>query len=117
MIITDDVAKGIAIGLLLAHLVVLLFLRRRIGWVIALNLIVSAGVVAYWLPDISELPGYVPLVWGFLAFEAAVLATSVAAAFGKSVPRFVIWTEFAAHAALTGGALYFMLTFKLTRLI
>jgi len=117
MIITDDVAKGIAVALLLAHIVVLLFLRRRTGWAVGLNLIVSAGVVAYWLPDISELPGYVPLVWGFLAFEVAVLATSVAAAFGMSVPRFVIWGAFAAHAALTCGALYFMLTFKLTRLI
>jgi hypothetical protein len=113
----DNLVKIAAFALLLAHIVVVLWLRRRIGWVIALNLLVSAGVIAYWLPDISELPGYVPLVWVFVGFEVLVFATSVAAAFGMAMPRAVIWTEFAAHAALTCAALIFIVTFKITRLI
>ena len=117
MIITDSVVKFAAIAVLLAHIVVLLGLRGRIAWAVALNLIVSAGVVAYWAANVSDLTGSVPLIWVFVAFEVAVLATSVLAAFGASVARAVVWAEFAAHLLLTCAALYFMLTFKLTRLI
>jgi hypothetical protein len=46
-----------------------------------------------------------------------VFVTSLLAIFRLRVPQAVIWTEFAAHALLTGLALLFMLTFHLTRLI
>jgi hypothetical protein len=117
MVITDNVVKIAAIVVLLAHVIVALWLRGRVGWAIALNLIVSAGVVAYCATNISDLMGSVPLVWGLVAFEAVVLATSLLATFSASVPRAVIWLEFAAHAILTSAALLFMLTFKLTRLM
>jgi hypothetical protein len=113
----DTLVKTVAVVVLLAHIVVLLLLRRRIGWVFTLNLLVSAGVVAYWAVNISDLAGSVPLVWAFVAFEVVVLATSVLAAFGVSVPRAAIWLEFAAHGALTCAALEFILTFKITRLM
>jgi hypothetical protein len=117
MVITDSVVKFAAIAVLLAHIVVLLGLRRRIAMVAGLNLVVSFMVVTYWATNLPDLIGSVPLVWAFAAFEIAVLATSLLATFVASVPPAVIWAEFAAHLLLTSGALYFMLTFKLTRLI
>jgi hypothetical protein len=112
----DNIVKLVAIGLVLAHVVVALFLRRRIGWVIALNLLVSAGVVAYWLPDIAELPGYVPLVWAFVAFEVVALVISASALLAR-VPPALLWIVFAIHAALAVAAVVFIVTFRIDRLI
>ncbi len=41
------------------------------GWVVGLNLLVSAGVMIYWAPRFSELFGYIDIVLAFVGFELA----------------------------------------------
>ena len=53
----------------------------------------------------------------FVGFEAVVFATCLLAVLRVPVPRGIIWSEFTVHLLLTCAALYFMLTFKMTRLI
>ena len=117
MIGDDDIVKSVAIVLLLAHIVVAGWLRGRIRWVVALNLVVSGSVMAYWAPHITELPGYIEAVWFFVAFEFAVLVTSLLALAGMRIPRALIWTAFVVHALLTASSVLFMFTFRMTRLI
>jgi hypothetical protein len=112
--------KAIVVGLLLAHIVVLisvLLLHARIGWVVGLNLLVSAGVMLYWLPRFSELFGYVDLVLAFVGFELAVLIVSILAVSRLRIPSAIHWIAFAVNFLLSAGALYFMLTFRITRLM
>lgn len=52
-----------------------------------------------------------------MGFELAVLAASVLAAFGVRVPPALHWIAFAANACLAAAALFFMMTFRITRLI
>jgi hypothetical protein len=116
----DDVVKAIAIALLLAHVVVLIVVLRsrgKIGWMVGLNLIVSAGVVIYWLPRFSELFGYVDLVVWFVAFEFAVLIVSLLAMFRVRIPPAIHWIAFAANALLSAAAIVFIVTFRITRLM
>ena len=113
----DDIVKAVPIALLLAHIAVLIWRRDGIGWVTGLNLLVSAGVTFYWAVNISELPGSAELVWAFIGFELAVLIVSGLAAFQVRIPAAVLWTAFAAHAALAAAALFFMLTFRIDRLM
>jgi hypothetical protein len=109
-----------ALALLLAHVGVLVWsgwLRKTIAPVLALNLVISAGVALYWAPHLGELGDYIPMVWAFVAFEFVVLVTSLLAVFRVRVPHAVIWIEFAAHGFLTAVAFLFILTFRITRLI
>jgi hypothetical protein len=118
--ISDTAIKVITIGLMLAHIGVLVWsgwFRRSFLSVVALNLIVSGGVVLYWGLNIPDLMGAIEMVWAFVAFEFVVLVTSLLAIFRLPVPRAAIWTEFAANALLIGLAFLFTLTFHLTRLI
>ena len=117
MISDDDVVKAVAIALLLAHVAVVIWRRDGIGWVVGLDLLVSAAVTAYWAVHIAELSGDVELVWAFAAFELAVLVVSGLAALQVRIPAAVLWIAFAAHAALAAAALVFMFTFRITRLI
>ena len=115
----DQIVQLIVYALVLAHLgvVVWYWLRHDLTPVLALNLLVGGGVMAYWAPRLGELFNYVDMVWAFVAFELAVLATAAAAFAGVRVPRALILAAFAGNAALSAGALYFILTFKITRLI
>jgi hypothetical protein len=120
MDIPDDIVKAIAVALLFAHvavLVVVLRSRGKIGWMIGLNLLVSAGVMIYWAPRLSELFGYVDLVVVFVGFELVVLIVSILAALRVRIPPAIHWTAFAANALLSVNALVFMLTFRITRLM
>lgn len=116
---TDQIVQLLPAVLLLAHLGVLVWyvwFGRRIGPVLALNLLVSGGIVAFWLPQLGVLLNYVASVQAFVAFELGVFLTTLAAIFTERVPRAVTWLVFAAHTVLITGALYFIMTFKLTRL-
>jgi hypothetical protein len=117
MISDDDIVKAVPIALLLAHVAVVIWRRDRIGWVVGLNLLVSAGVTAYWAVHIAELPDDVEMVWAFVGFELAVLIVSSLAALQVRIPAALLWAAFMAHAALSVAALVFMLTFRITRLI
>lgn len=116
----DEIVKATASALMLAHIVAFIWaglLRKGIAPVLALNFLVSAGVVIYWALRISELFHYVDIVWAFVGFELVVLGTSLFAVSRFRVPRPMIWIEFAAHALLIAATLTFMFTFKMTRLI
>lgn len=114
----DQIVTAIAAMLLVAHVAAFVWALRKkqIGAVLGLNLLISAGVSIYWLIQISALRGSAVFFQAFVAFEVAVLTTSLLAVFRVPVPRAVIWAEFAAHALLTAAALYFMLTFTMTRM-
>ena len=106
--------------LLVAHIIAFLWagvLRKGLFPILALNFIVSAGVVIYWLPRISELLNYVDILSAFVVFEFIVLATSLAALGRLRVLPALIWLEFVAHGLMIVSGLMFMLTFKITRLI
>jgi hypothetical protein len=117
MVSDDDIVKAVVIVLLLAHIAVLIWRRDSIGWVAGLNLLVSAGVTVYWAMHFADLRGSVELVWGFVGFELAVLIVSSLAVLQVRIPAAVMWTAFAAHAALAAAALIFMLTFRMDRLM
>ena len=117
---TDDLIKVTVLALVVAHVLAFFWagvLRRKLAPVLALNLLVSAGVAIYWLPRLTQLFDYVDLVTAFVGFEFLVLITSLVAVAGRRVPAAVIWLEFAAHSLLIVAALTFMVTFKITRLI
>jgi hypothetical protein len=114
----DKIVTAIAVILLLTHVAAFIWALRakEIGAVLGLNLLISACVSVYWLIQISALRGSAVFFQAFVAFEFAVLVTSLLAVFRVPVPRAAIWTEFAVHALLTAAALYFMLTFTMTRM-
>lgn len=116
----DNLVKVIAVALVLAHIAVLiatLWFHARAGWVAGLNLLVSAGVLLYWLPRFSELSGDAGPVQAFVGFEFAVLIVSVLAVAHLRMPPAIHWIAFAANALLSVNALVFMLTFRITRLM
>jgi len=116
----DNAVKLLAVILLAAHIAVLIAVlrdRTHMNWVVRLNLLVSAGVMAYWVPRVSELFGYIDMVMAFVGFELAVLIVSVLAALRVRIPRAIHWIAFAANALLSVNALVFMLTFRITRLM
>ena len=116
----NDVVKAIAVTLMLAHVAVLIVVLRsrgRIGWIVGLNLLASAGVIIYWLPRFPELFGYVDLVVAFVGFEFVVLIISIMAAFRVRIPPAIHWIAFAANASLSAAAAVFMFTFRMTRLM
>lgn len=116
----DQLVGLIVVAVLLAHIGVLLWsgwLRKGIAPVVGLNLLTSGSAVAYWGLNFTDLAGSIEPVWVFAAFELAVFATSLLAVFRVRVPHAAIWILFAVHALMTGLALLFILTFRITRLI
>jgi hypothetical protein len=111
--------KTVGVVLVLAHCAAFLWagiLRKGIATVLWLNVLVSAAVVLYWVPAASQIFDSVPAVWCFLAFEVAVLSTSLLAVFRVRVPVALVWAEFMGHFLLSAAALGFILTFRITRL-
>lgn len=115
----DQIVQLIVWASVFAHLGVLVWywFRRNLTPVLALNLLLSGGVMAYWAPRLGELFNYVDMVGAFVAFEVAVLATTIAALAKVRVPAALILAAFAGNTILSAGALYFLLTFTITRLI
>jgi hypothetical protein len=117
---TDDLMKVTALALMVAHVLAFVWagvLRKKLAPVLALNLLVSAGVAIYWLPRLTQLFNYIDLVTAFVGFEFFVLATSLLAIAGRRVAPALIWLQFVAHSLLIAAALTFITTFKITRLI
>src|SRR5436190_5887928 len=85
----DDFLKATVLALMAAHLVAFLWagvLRKGLAPVLALNLIVSAGVAVYWLPRMADLFNDIDLVTAFVGFEFFVLATSLLGVARRHVP-------------------------------
>ena len=114
----DKIVTAIAVMLLVAHIAAFVWALRakQIGAVLGLNLLISGAFTLYWLIFIQALFGSATFFQLFVMFEMVVFLTSVLALFRVEVPRGIIWSEFVAHLLLTCGALYFMLTFQMTRM-
>jgi hypothetical protein len=115
----DQIVQLMIWASVFAHfgLIVWYLYRRKLAPVLLVNVLVSGGVMAYWMPRLGELFHYVDMVGVFVAFEFAVLATSIAAFAKVRVPRALILAEFTGNAILSASALYFVLTFTITRLM
>src|SRR5262245_39881392 len=114
----DEIVQLAVYALAAAHIVVLIWywFRRNLTPVLAVNIALSGGVLAYWLPHLNQLFHYVHSVAAFVAFELLTFVLSVAAIATGRVPRGVIFAAFLINTILIAGAVYFLLTFKLTRL-
>jgi len=114
----DKIVTVVVTVLLLAHIGAFAWAWRtkEIGAVLGLTLLISAAFSLYWLVEVSALFGMAGFFQAFVAFEAVVFLTCLLAVFRVPVPRGIIWSEFAFHLLLSCAALYFMLTFKMTRL-
>ena len=109
----------IAYPLMLAHVLALIWFlwrRREIAPLLAVNLLVSGGVIVYWATRFDSLLHDVDTDWLFVVFEIAVLATSLAVLLRIPVPRAIIVAGFGIQMILIAAALVFMITFKITRL-
>jgi hypothetical protein len=112
---------AIIIAVLVAHiaaLTIVVLRRRNISPLVFLNGAVAVAVLAYlamhphWLRQ--------PTDWQLVAlavFEALVLTVAVLAARQVSIARICSWLMFGAHFAVSGLAVAFALTFRITRLI
>ncbi|HEX4859998.1 MAG TPA: hypothetical protein VFV07_02095 [Rhizomicrobium sp.] len=110
----DDIAKIVSIALLAAHLGVGIWRRQ---WIAPLNLLVSAGVTAFWAFNIHELMGDVAAVWVWAFLETVILAISALAVAGRRMPVAVLWISFGVHVAVTALFAIFMFTFKMERMM
>lgn len=116
----DRIVDAAVALLLLAHIGAFVWaglLRKGMASILALNLLVSTGVVIYWAPRIVELLTDLDVTLVFVGFELFVFGTSLLAIRGVRMPAALVWMEFAAHALLVMAALAFMVTFKIDRLI
>jgi len=109
------------VGLVFAHLLAMgaALLMKRGPWPVAgLNLAVAVAVLIYlvsrprWLQPPVDWP-----VAGLALFELLVLGAAFLA-LRRSAPAVAVsWAMFAIHFLVSGAALAFALTFKITRLI
>jgi hypothetical protein len=114
----DRIVIAVVTMLLLAHIGAFAWAWRtkKIGAVLGINLLISGAFTLYWMVLIQALFGSAMFFQLFVLFEVVVFLTSALAAFRLPVPRGIIWAEFAANLLLTGGVLFLLLTFKMTRL-
>jgi hypothetical protein len=106
----DNIAKAVCVLLLVSYFGVAVWRR---AWLAPLNLVVSAGVTAFWALHVPELQGTVVAVKIFAAMEVAILVTSALAVLGRRMPAAVLWTGFAVHVAVTALFAVFMFTFHM----
>ena len=106
----DDIAKAISVLLLMSYFGVAVWRR---AWLAPLNLIVSAGVTAFWALHVPELQGSVAAVKIFAAVEVVILITSALAVLGRRMPAAILWAGFAIHVAVTVLFAVFMFTFHM----
>ena len=112
---------AITITALVAHLLALamvLMRRRNIAPLLLLNGAVALAVLAY----LASHPRWLrqPIDGQLVAlavFETLVLAMAVLAARQVGVARICSWLMFGAHLAVSGLAVAFALTFRISRLI
>jgi hypothetical protein len=87
---------------------------------VVLNLVGAAGLLIALAPSLVAFrtlnEDFVPFLFGVAAFELVVLATSALWLVHRKV-TWLVWAEFAGHAALSVGMVFFIFTFKITRLI
>jgi hypothetical protein len=110
----DDIAKIVSVALLAIHLGVGIWRRQ---WIAPLNLLVSAGVTAFWAFNIHALMGDVSAVWVWAFLETVILAISALAVAGRRMPVAVLWISFAAHVAVMALFALFMFTFEMDRMM
>lgn len=116
----DDVLQALTIMVLVAHLIALgaALIIRTVKPVLQVNLIVSLGVLTYFVfhPRLFGSPvDVVMLVFG--AFEAAVFVGSAIGLRGARAVNIASSAVFAVHLLASGAAVAFTFLFRITRLI
>jgi hypothetical protein len=112
--------KATSVVIVLAHVAALIWavaLRKGLGPVLGLNLVIAAGILAYNANQFGTMlhyADYAPLV--LMVFALATLLISAAALFGLPVPGAMIWTAFAGNFILSALFMAFALLFKMNRL-
>jgi hypothetical protein len=95
-------------------------MRREVTAVVVLNLLGATGVLIAIAPELiayeTLAEDFVRFLVALLVFEAVTLATSLAW-FARQRLAWLVWTEFAVHAALSLAVLIFVFTFRITRLM
>lgn len=88
--------------------------------IVVLNLIGAAGVLIAMAPSLiayrTMADDLVPFLFGVMVFELAIFATSILW-FAQRRLTWLVWTEFGWHLILSAGVAFFILTFKIARLI
>jgi hypothetical protein len=91
--------------------------------VVILNLIGAAGLLIAVAPSLVAFrtinEDIVPFLFGVAAFELVISATCALWLVDRRLTwlAWLVWGEFAGHVALSIGVVYFIFTFKITRLI
>jgi hypothetical protein len=112
--------KVTSVVIVLAHIAALIWavaLRKGLGPVLGLNVIVTAGILVYNANQLGSMLDYADYrLMALMAFALATLLISAAALFGWRIPTALIWTAFAGNFAMSLLFMAFALLFKMDRL-
>ena len=112
--------KATTVIIVLAHVAVLIWavgLRKGLGPVLGLNVIIAAGLLAYNASHVGIMLRYADYAQlALMAFALATFIISAAALFGLRIPVALIWIAFAGNFALSTALMAFALLFKMNRL-
>ena len=112
--------KATSVVIVLAHVAALIWavaLRKGLGPVLGLNLVIAAGILAYNADHLGIMLRYAdyPLL-ALMAFALVTLLISAAAIFGWRIPVALIWITFAGNFIMSTLLMAFALLFKMNRL-
>jgi hypothetical protein len=92
-------------------------LRKGLGPVLGLNVIVAAGILVYNANQLGSMLDYADYrLMALMAFALATLLISAAALFGLRIPAAMIWTAFTGNFIMSLLFMAFALLFKMDRL-
>jgi hypothetical protein len=92
-------------------------LRKGLGPVLGLNVIVAAGILVYNANQLGSMLDYADYrLMALTAFALATLLISTAALFGLRIPVALIWIAFAGNFIMSALLMAFALLFKMNRL-
>jgi hypothetical protein len=108
-----------SIAFVLAHVGALVWAwwARRLGPVLALNLVFAVGTLLYNLPVLPQVLAEMDARLALVAFAVVSLAGLVAAVARWRFAKWIVWIAFTVDFVLCTSLLVFLLTFKITRLI
>lgn len=112
--------KATSVVIVLAHVAALIWavaLRKGLGPVLGLNLVIAAGILAYNANQFGSMLDYADYrLMALMAFALATLLISAGALFGLRIPAALIWIAFAGNFAMSLLFMAFALLFRMDRL-
>jgi hypothetical protein len=112
--------KATSVVIVLAHVAAAIWavaLRKGLGPVLGLNVIVAAGILVYNANQLGSMLDYADYrLMALTAFALATLLISTAALFGLRIPVALIWIAFAGNFIMSALLMAFALLFKMNRL-